>query len=208
MVKRSFFLLAIFVACALSILAVPLLPPDNADELLEQSQFRLMNLEGLEIGFRSEITLAGSGLSDFQEGKICFSRGRYAILTPDEAIFCDLNKQWIVDRHNQDYQVFPYDPQQDLTLEVIFQLFRNKGRAVYEGVVNLDGTPHHKVFIPLSDSKLDHSRAVVWIHPETFFMSKVVLMDRQQTTTTYWFFDIVEIADASGLEFNFNPDKY
>lgn len=183
-------------------------PPEKAAELLNRSQTRLMSLQGIELDFRSRIAIPGLTETIRQQGSIRFSQGRYVVQTDQEAIYCNLGQQWLVDLAGNTYQVAPYDPDHDLTLEVIFQLFRNRQQASYEGLETVEGRPCHRIFIPLADSRLDHTQAVVWMDPTTFMLAKVTLIDRRQATTTYWFSELRTGADFSPQAFTFDAARY
>jgi outer membrane lipoprotein-sorting protein len=65
----------------------------------------------------------------------------------------------------------------------------------------------HKVYLAIKDSGLDYNRAWVWINTSSYFMEKIMLIDRRQTQNIYEFSKIKTDQGISDLEFRFDPGK-
>jgi outer membrane lipoprotein-sorting protein len=185
-------------------------PADLGTELLETAETRMMTDQGLRFDFSYSIVdpyRSQARIADVS-GHIRFSQGRYVVSTPTEVLYCNLTRRWIYYKRENTYREIRYEPDYDLTFEVVYQLFRNADQAEYQGQESLDGEACQKVKLSLQDSQLDHTDASVWIDPETKWIRKLVLIDHQQVRTTYHFRNVRSELPLSSQDFIFDPDEY
>lgn len=143
-------------------------------------------------------------------GQVKYKKGMYMINFPDdnEQIFCDKAQQWIFNQERGFVFERDYDPYHGASLELIFENYRNKGVARYDGEDIIAGRNCHKVSINVQNLSSTYSQIVLWINSRTNLLEKAILLDYNQTTTTYTFSNIQLNQGFEDQEFRFDAGQY
>ena len=158
--------------------------------------------------FSANLTYAVShpGTRTFQRsGSVKFQpEDKFIILFEREEIYCDGNTIWVYEKGEESSVIIrDFEPEEDLNLEVLFELYRAKADPRYDGTERVHGVDCHKIFLDIKDPKLDYDQAYIWINTENELAEKVVLIDRRQTRTTFEFSNIKTNTGMTANDFRF-----
>jgi outer membrane lipoprotein-sorting protein len=187
-----YFRAAIYVLLLLCVSGFSSSSPDpKAVDILTASEQRFASLSDFSSRFRYTIDYAGqrSAIPPMM-GTIRYRQGMYVIITPDQAIYCNLATHWFVDKVNEDVIQLPYQSSDDVAQEILFPIYRNKTRASFMGVELVETWTCDKVQVDIGESSVSYSKALVWVDRQTKLIRKIALIDRKQTTTSYVFFEL------------------
>ena len=201
-VVLSWWLLALVCLCLL-VGFQPNPARDRGFEVISQSERFFASLEDFSARFTQTIEGSNETSAPAIEGTIRYRQGMYAILTPEQDIYCNLSTQWFVDKVNRQVNQVPYFSSEDVAQEILFPVFRNKAHSSYQGQQAVRGTLCDKVQINIQDSGVSYHKAMVWIGQEDHLITKMVLIDRSQITTTYLFYDLRLNPGFSQKDFTF-----
>jgi outer membrane lipoprotein-sorting protein len=162
---------------------------NRAFEIISQSERYFVSLQDFASGFHQTIEGGLDGSGGTIEGEIRYRQGMYAILTSEQEIYCNRSSQWFVDKRNQEVTRVPYHPTEDVAQQMLFSVFRNKANSSYQGQQMVGEVMCNKVKVDIQDPALNYYKGMVWISQTDNLITKIVLIDRQQITTTYLFFD-------------------
>lgn len=177
---------------------------DEARAILTTSERYFGSLSDFTCQFSQVITFAGQGgSSPTITGQLRYRRGMYAIITPQQAIYCNLETQWFVDQLSGQVDAVPYDPSENVAQEILFPIYRNKAKGEFLGVETVQGHPCHKVQVTIDQPEVSYYKALVWVDQVQPLVRKMTLIDRKQTTTTYVFYDIQIEQGFSQEDFTF-----
>lgn len=176
---------------------------DRGFEVISQSERFFASLQDFSARFTQTIEGSSETSPPAIEGIIRYRQGMYAILTPEQDIYCNLSTQWFVDKVDQQVNEVPYFPSENVAQEILFPIFRNKDHSSYQGEQTVRGTLCDKVQINIQDTGVSYHKAMVWIGQENNLITKMVLIDQSQITTTYMFYDIEINPGFSQEDFTF-----
>ncbi|RMG64585.1 MAG: outer membrane lipoprotein carrier protein LolA [Bacteroidetes bacterium] len=181
----------------------------QAERVLRESKQKLESLQDFAANFSYVIDNPQMPRKvEPRTGKIRYKGGKYALLMPDQEIYCDLETLWIYLPEDKEVTIMPYDPEEGFTLESIFSIYEAHAKARYEGTESVHGITCDKIYLAIQDDDLDYNQAYVWVNPRTLLLEKVALIDRRQTTTTYEFVGLrANLGFAEG-QFRFDPARH
>jgi outer membrane lipoprotein-sorting protein len=204
--------LAFFLTFALAVPSFSLFaagPDDKAAQILQASQAKLESLKDFSANFRYSIaSTSGSQKAATKAGKIRYKKGMYAILLDDQEVYCDKVTQWVYLKKNNEVSIMNNDPQESVTVESLFKLYKANGKSRYDGTETVHGVSCHKIYLALSDRSIEYNQAYLWINTKTQMLEKATLIDRRQTSTTYEFSEIKTNLGLADGDFRFQPSKY
>lgn len=186
-------------------------PPDEkADKILRDSKAKFESLKDFSANFaytiRNEASQKGRSIS--QKGTFKIKGDKFVLDLGEQVIFCDGESQWIYNEEFNEVNIQPYDPEDGLNLESIFQVYEANGKSQYVGIESINKSNHHKILLAIADKKLDYNQATLWIGQSSKLPSKALLKDRNQTSTEVLFSNIKINQNISDNDFVFDKSKY
>ena len=163
---------------------------DISGKILQESQSALESLDDLFAQFTYQIENPGLQNAIAKNGELKYKQGKYNIKLPGQRIFCDTETVWIYLEDDLEVNILPYDPEDGISPESIFDIYKTSGKSKYEGEAKVHGVMCHKVFLAIQDPSLEYNRAYVWINKKTKLLEKLTVINRNQTMTTYEFASI------------------
>ncbi|MDX1908028.1 MAG: outer membrane lipoprotein carrier protein LolA [Bacteroidia bacterium] len=184
-------------------------PEDRAEQILNQAHTKMESLRDFSANFSFVMQAPRSTAKPVQQtGKFRYKKGMYAILLPDQEVYCDKVAQWIFLKQDKEVNILKYDPADAFSVESLFKLYKANGKARYDGLETVHGVSCHRIYLALTDPALDYNQVVLWINESTSILEKAALTDRRQTVTTYEFADIRLNQGLLDTAFRFDAAKH
>ena len=182
-------------------------PEEDAARILRESKAKLESLQDLSAKFSYEISNPAMR-SVRKDGEVKYKDGMFVVQLDDMHVYCDGSTQWFFLPEMNEVTVQDYDPEDEFSLEYIFNVYQAAARARYDGTDVVHGATCHKIFLAVSDPALDYNQAHVWINAATNLLEKVTMVDRKQTKTTYEFSRIVVDQGLANNVFQFSHSAH
>lgn len=182
---------------------------EKASKILQESKSKLESLQDFSAKF--EFVISNPKITTQprpRTGDLKYKKGKFAIELDDQQIYCDGVTLWVFLPDDNEVNIMNYDPDEEFTVESIFEIYKASARSRYDGEEKIHNNPCHKIYLAIQDEDLDYNQAYVWINQKTKMLEKVSLIDRKQTTTTYEFIDIRTNLGLSDGTFKFDKLKH
>ncbi len=172
--------------------------PDKASQILQASKAALESLEDFKADFQYAISHPNTRTIN-RSGTVSYKPAdKFIIDFSNEAIYCNGKFIWIYEKGaDASVTIRDFEPDEDWNLEVLFEIYRAKAAARYDGIESVHQTKCHKIFLEITDPSIDYDQAYLWVNIENDLPEKVVMIDRKNARTTFEF---------SNMEINLGMD--
>lgn len=178
--------------------------PDKASQILQSSKTALESLEDFKANFQYAIshpntrTISRSGTVTYKPAD------KFIIDFSNEAIYCNGTYIWIYEKGEAPTVVIrDFEPEEDWNLEVLFEIYRAKAAARYDGIESVHGVKAHKIYLEIVDPSVDYDKAYLWVNIDNDLPEKVVMIDRKNARTTFEFSQMETNLGMDVTDFNF-----
>jgi len=208
--KKLFIIAPLMLALLMVSSGFTVMQDAKADKILRDSKAKFESLKDFSANFVYSITNEASKnkRSIVKEGTLKIKGDKFVLTLDDQEIYCDGTNQWIYNKMDQEVNILPYDPEESLNIESIFQVYEANGKSRYEGEEKIGNVKHHRVYLAISDPSLDYNQATLWISEATKLPSKAVIKDRNQTVTEVKFSNVKINQNFPDSDFVFDTGKY
>lgn len=203
--KKNWNLPLLLVGIFLSLTAFA--PQEDASRILRESKAKLESLQDLSAQFSYQISNPAMRTVR-KDGSVKYKDGMFVVALDDMQVYCDGTTQWFFLPEMNEVTVQDYDPEDEFSIEYIFNVYQASASARYDGTDVIHGVSCHKIFLAVNDPSLDYHQAHVWINTSTNLLEKVAMVDRKQTKTTYEFSDIRTNQGLANEVFQFNKEEH
>lgn len=182
---------------------------NKAQKILDQSREKFESLSDFAASYKYKLTnkaMRSEGVE--KEGSMKYKDGMYYIDLGNQEIFCDKETQWIYLKEDQEVTIVPYDPEESVSIESIYKLYKTKSNPTYLGEDNLNGSKQHKILLNSTDEEVDYNRVTIWINQKNEFIEKITLIDRNQTEEDIEIYDIQSNVGFKTSDFQFDVSKH
>ena len=164
---------------------------DRADQILKDSKTKFESLKDFSASFSISIQNINTRRAAFtKSGQIKYKKGKYFIGLEGEEIYFDGETQWVYLTKEKEVNIMTYDRDDAPSIELIFEIYSTAAKPRYDGEESVNGNSCHRIFIASTDRSVEYNQVRLWVNKSTHLLEKMVLLDRNQTTTTYLFSDI------------------
>lgn len=181
---------------------------DRADEILQGSKTTFEALKDFSASFSISIQNINTRRAAFtKSGQIKYKKGKYYIGLEGEEIYYDGETQWVYLTEDKEVNIMTYDRDDAPSVELIFEIYSTNSKPRYDGEESVNGNACHKIFIASTDRSVEYNQVRLWINKSTNLLEKMVLLDRNQTTTTYLFSNIKTNTNLLDSSFKLDVSK-
>ncbi len=181
----------------------------KAQKILDDSRKKFESLSDFSANYKYILTneaMRSEGVE--KEGIMKYKDGMYYIDLGNQEIYSDKETQWIYLKDDKEVTIVPYDPEESVSIESVYKLYKTKSQPTYVGEEALNGNQQHKILLNSSDEEVDYNRVTIWINKKTLFIEKVSLIDRNQTTEDIEISNIKTNNGFSISDFRFDESKH
>lgn len=165
---------------------------DPAVKILQDSKVKFESLKDFSASFQFSIQNINTRRDVFtKSGKIKYKKGKYFIGLDNEEIYFNGETQWVYLTDDKEVNIMTYDSDDAPSIELIFEIYSTTNvKPRYDGEEKINGNTCHMIYIASTDKSVEYNQVKLWINKSTKLLEKMVLLDRNQTTTTYLFSNI------------------
>lgn len=210
MKKQTFMIPLVLLMAGVMATAFSPAQDNKADKILRDSKAKFEGLQDYAASFEYAIENQAIKNSPTIEksGKIKIKNDMFTLSLGDQEIYCDGETQWIYLKQDNEVNILPYDREDGLNIESVFQLYESNARSRYEGTEMVNNANCHKIFLAISDASLDYNQGTLWISQRSGLPIKAELKDRNQTLTEIVFSDVKTNQNYPDSDFVFNVSAH
>jgi outer membrane lipoprotein-sorting protein len=166
---------------------------------LKESQKKFKSLTDLKADF--VFTLSNPNLKKpiVKNGVAQISGNKYKIVFPDEEMYCDAKRVWLVSGEDEEVTVSCFDPTESISPDKIFSLTESGAKTRYDG--QEEGMDKITLF---SKEESDLIRTEVWINPKDKLVARAKMIARNGSTYEYKMTKITPNTGIAASTFTFN----
>ena len=204
--NRSLFSPFLFVLGFLVLTAATTL--DKASQILDSSKLALESLEDFTANFQYAISHPNTR-TVVRKGKVSYKpTDKFILDFKDESIYCDGQSIWRYEKGVEPVlTISDFEPEEDWNLEVLFEIYRAKATPRYDGIETVHQVKCHKIFLAITDPKVDYDQAYLWVNTENELPEKVVMIDKKNARTTFEFSNMETNVGLEVTDFIFKTPK-
>ncbi len=182
---------------------------DPAVKILQDSKVKFESLKDFSASFQFSIQNINTRRDVFTKaGKIKYKKGKYFIGLDNEEIYFNGETQWVYLTDDKEVNIMTYDSDDAPSIELIFEIYSTTNvKPRYDGEEKINGNACHMIYIASTDKSVEYNQVKLWINKSTKLLEKMVLLDRNQTTTTYLFSNIKVNTGMSDDDFQLEVAK-
>lgn len=182
---------------------------DPAEKILQDSKVKFESLKDFSASFQFSIQNINTRRDAFtKSGQIKYKKGKYFIGLDNEEIYFNGETQWVYLTDDKEVNIMTYDSDDAPSIELIFEIYSATNvKPRYDGEEKINGNVCHKIYIASTDKSVEYNQVKLWINKSTKLLEKMVLLDRNQTTTTYLFSNIETDTGMSDNDFQLEIAK-
>jgi outer membrane lipoprotein-sorting protein len=181
---------------------------DSPEKLLTDSRDYLLSLKDFSAKFSYKLEAIQSKKIAYN-GILKYKKGNYRLTLNEHDIFFDgMNHTIYLPEENQ-YQKLEENPSYKVNLvKYMTYVYTWPSQKKYLGEENLNGVPHYKVELNMTDENTPYEKAVLWMDKDNKLIMKVSFVDSKKTITTYEFTEINLNIGLKKSDFIFDPNSY
>ena len=181
----------------------------QAEKILDTSKKTFESLSDFSATYTYELNnkaMKSDGIS--KNGRFRYKSGMYFLDLGNQAIYCDLESQWIHLKDDEEVTIVEYDPEEAVNIESVYKMYESNAKSTYQGEEMLNGRKTHKILLTSLDGGLEYNQVTVWINMKSNLVEKAVLVDRNQSEEIIRFDDIKTNLGFSLADFQFDSKKF
>ncbi|MEM6628793.1 MAG: outer membrane lipoprotein carrier protein LolA [Bacteroidota bacterium] len=182
---------------------------DPSEQILQESRKKFESLTDFSATYSYELKNAAMKSDRVAKGgDFRYKDGMYYLDMGNQAIYCDLESQWIHLKADEEVTIVEYDPEEAVNIESVYKVYESNAKSQYMGEEMLGNSKAHKILMTSLDSELEYNRVTLWINSKTKLLEKASLVDRNQTEEVIVFKNLQTNQGFSLTDFQFNTTKH
>ena len=182
---------------------------DPSEQILEESRKKFEALSDFSATYSYELKNPAMKSDQVaKNGNFRYKDGMYYLDMGNQAIYCDLESQWIHLKADEEVTIVEYDPEEAVNIESVYKVYESNAKTQYVGEEMLGSNKAHKILLTSLDSDLEYNRVTIWINSKTKLLEKASLVDRNQTEEVIVFKNLQTNQGFSLVDFQFNSAKH
>ena len=182
---------------------------DPSEAILKESRATFESLTDFSASYSYELknnAMKANKVS--KNGTFKYKDGMYFLDLGNQAIYCDLESQWIHLKDDEEVTIVAYDPEEAVNIESVYKVYESNAKSTYQGTETLNGQKTHKILLSSLDQDLEYNQVTLWVNAKTKLLDKAILLDRNQTEEIITFQNLKTNLGYSMTDFQFNAAKF
>ncbi len=182
---------------------------DPSEAILDESRKKFESLTDFSASYSYELKNEAMKANKVSKnGTFKYKEGMYFLDLGNQAIYCDLESQWIHLKEDEEVTIVEYDPEEAVNIESVYKVYESNAKSSYQGTETLNGNKTHKILLTSLDKDLEYNQVTLWVNASTKLLDKAILLDRNQTQEIITFRDMKTNLGFSTTDFQFNSSKH
>lgn len=185
-----------FVALSLGMFAQT---SSKADGILKDAQKKYKSLTDLKAEFTFTLSNPNMKKPVVKNGVAIMSGNRYKITFPDEEMYCDAKRVWLVSAGDEEVTINCFDPKESISPDKVFNLTETGAKTRYDGLE--EGLDKITLF---SKNESDLIRTEVWINPKDKLVARAKMFAKNGSVYEYKMSKITPNTGVAASAFTYN----
>ena len=178
---------------------------DPSEAILDESRKKFESLTDFSASYSYELKNEAMKANKVSKnGTFKYKEGMYFLDLGNQAIYCDLESQWIHLKEDEEVTIVEYDPEEAVNIESVYKVYESNAKSAYQGTETLHGNKTHKILLTSLDKDLEYNQVTLWVNAKTKLLDKAILLDRNQTQEIITFQNMKTNLGFSATDFQFN----
>ncbi|MEO0582196.1 MAG: outer membrane lipoprotein carrier protein LolA [Bacteroidota bacterium] len=204
MLRYRFLILALTLCLTQIISANPI---DPGRDILNKSRRQISLLQDISSSFTYVIQHPNRNPVN-RSGSFIYKQGKYVIDLPSQRLICDQARLWVYAKRENTVSVQTYDPSSDVGVQRIFEVYQTNVQAVHTGSEVIGGIACEKLVLDPTDRDKSFTKAFLWVDKRNALPVRIVMINRNGTTTNYTFSNMQVNRGVSDRVFGFDFRDY